>query len=175
MTPDKIIFLDIDGVLNPTHYMNALYNMWKASFGEIKSHDGYGQIFFDQNCDALKRIIDVTGAKIVLSSTWRMEGEQKMKDMWRDRRLAGEIIGITPTEVQLVDAGVEEFYDAVCRGSEIDYWINQNNFTGTYVIIDDISDMLPSQSSRFVKLNGYIGLTYLDADRAIEILNTPIL
>ena len=57
----KVIFLDIDGVLNPVHYMNAMYKMWKASFNEIKSHDEYGQLFFYQNCEALQKIVDETG------------------------------------------------------------------------------------------------------------------
>lgn len=115
----KIIFLDIDGVLNPVHYMNAMYKMWKASHKQIKSHDEYGQLFFYQNCDALKRIIDETGAKIVISSTWRRAGLDEMIKLWKHRNLAGEIIDITPTEVEVVESGEAEFYDMVCRGTEL--------------------------------------------------------
>jgi hypothetical protein len=168
---EKIIFLDIDGVLNPVHYMNATYKMWKASFGEIKSHDEYGQLFFYQNCDALKKAIDETGAKIVISSTWRMAGESEMKALWKHRNLAGEIIGITPNEVDVVNNGIAKFYDEVCRGDEIKLWINTNNFTGKYVIIDDTKDMLKEQEPCFVVTNSYFGLTLKDADKAIEILN----
>lgn len=57
---NKIIFLDIDGVLNPVHYSNALFKMWKASFNEIKSHDEYGQFFFYHNVDVLRYIINQT-------------------------------------------------------------------------------------------------------------------
>lgn len=153
----KVIFLDIDGVLSPTHYMNSLYKMWKASFNEIKSHDEYGQLFFYQNCDALKKIIDETGAKIVISSAWRLEGEAKMKEMWADRNLAGEIIGIT-----LVGAN---------RGVEISQWINCNDFQGNYVIIDDLKLMLKEQEPFFVNTNGFVGLTMKDAEKAIQILN----
>lgn len=167
----KLIFLDIDGVLNPTHYMNSLYKMWKASFNEIKSHDEYGQLFFYQNCDALKKIIDETGAKIVISSTWRMEGEIKMKEMWKYRGLVGEIIGITPNEIDVVESGITEFYDMVCRGHEIGLWIKQNNFKGNYVIIDDTKDMLKNQEDFFVTTNGFVGLTMKDAEKAISILN----
>jgi hypothetical protein len=169
----KVIFLDIDGVLNPTHYMNALYKMWKASFKEIKSHDEYGQLFFHQNCEALKKIVDETGAKIVISSTWRMAGESQMKELWKHRNLAGEIIGITPTEKQVVESGEAQYYDMVCRGMEIAHWIKTNNFQGKYVIIDDITDMLKEQQDFFVLTNSYYGLTLKDAQRAIKILNTP--
>ena len=167
---EKIIFLDIDGVLNPVHYMNATYKMWKASFGEIKSHDEYGQLFFYQNCDALKKIIDETGAKIVISNTWRMAGESEMKALWKHRNLAGEIIGITPNEVDVVNNGIAKFYDEVCRGDEIKLWLN-TNFTGKYVIIDDTKDMLKEQEPYFVVTNSYCGLTLKDAKKAIEILN----
>lgn len=171
---DKIIFLDIDGVLNPTHYMNAMYKMWKASFEEIKSHDDYGQLFFYHNCNALKRIIDNTNAKIVISSTWRMAGEGEMKSMWCHRNLSGEIIGVTPTSNVLVESGEHEFYDTVGRGMEIAYWIKQNNFKGNYVIIDDDDDMLKEQEKHFVKTNSFIGLTIKDAEKAISILNTGV-
>lgn len=168
---NKIIFLDIDGVLNPTHYMNALYKMWKASFEDVKSHDEYGQLFFYHNCNALDTIIGNTGAKIVMSSSWRMEGMTKMQKMWKDRRLAGEIIDVTPTANVLVDAGKEKFYDSVCRGAEIQYWIDANNFKGKYCIIDDDDDMLEEQQNNFVKTNSSCGLTYKDAEKAILILN----
>lgn len=168
---DKIIFLDIDGVLNPTHYMLSLYKMGKASSGEIKSHDDYGQLFFYHNCNALKTIIDNTHAKIVISSTWRMEGEIKMREMWKYRNLPGEIIGITPTSDVLVENGECECYDTVGRGLEIAYWIKQNNFKGNYVILDDVNDMLKEQEKHFVKTNNYIGLTIKNAEKAITILN----
>jgi hypothetical protein len=167
----KIIFLDIDGVLNPIHYMTAIGKMWKASFEEIKSHDEFGQFFFYQNCDALKKIVDETGAKIVISSTWRMSGLEEMRRLWKNRNLSGEIIGITPTEQEVVKCGEAEFYDMVCRGMEISHWIKHNNFTGNYVIIDDTPDMLKNQEPFFIKTNEYVGLTNKDAIKAISILN----
>lgn len=168
---DKIIFLDIDGVLNPTHYMNALYKMWKASFKEIKSHDEYGQLFFHQNVESLKHIIDCTNAKIVISSTWRMAGLSEMINLWKFRNLPGEIIGCTPLETEVVDLGRAKYYDMVCRGDEIKTWIDIHKFTGNYCIIDDTEDMLQEQDDYFVHTNGFVGLTKLDAEKAIEILN----
>jgi hypothetical protein len=169
--PNKIIFLDIDGVLNPVYYENALQKMWFHSGGVIKSRDEHGQLFFSQNCDSLKKIIDSTKAKIVVSSAWRLKGEIAIKELWQGRNLSGEIIGITPTEQDVVDSGKSEFYDMVCRGMEIDYWIQKNNFDGAYVIIDDTDDILDSQRDFFVQTNSNYGLTTIDADKAIKILN----
>lgn len=167
----KIIFLDIDGVLNPTHFNNALFKMWKASHEEIKSKDEFGDLFFDQNVDALRFIIEHTESQIVLSSTWRMNGLNRNQQMWLERDLPGKLIDITPHANELLDDSISRFYDDICRGAEIDYWIKDKNFTGNYIIIDDTEDMLKSQESVFIKTNPYCGLTMKDAKRAIEILN----
>ncbi len=77
--------------------------------------------------------------------------------------------------MDVVANGGAEFYDLVCRGSEIDLWIYKHGFTGNsilnYVIIDDNEDFLPKQLPAFVKTNSRIGLTMEDADKCIEILN----
>ena len=52
MTKEKIIFLDIDGVLNSVH--NWPENLLHQSL-----------------TNNLKHIVDKTGAKIVLSSSWK--------------------------------------------------------------------------------------------------------
>lgn len=171
---NKIIFLDIDGVLNPIHYMNAMGKLHSASHNEIKSMDDYGHLFLDHNCDALKHIIDSTGAGIVISSTWRMSGLNIMREMWKKRSIVGEIVDITPNENDLVKAGVSEFYDTICRGTEIDHWIKSKDFKGTYCIIDDTRDMLDSQEPFFVNTNPYCGLTFKNAEKAIKILNAQI-
>ena len=55
----KIIFLDIDGVLNSVDY-----------FEQVKDCKGYKEIN-PEKVKLLKEIVERTGAKIVLSSTWR--------------------------------------------------------------------------------------------------------
>lgn len=161
---DKIIFLDIDGVLNVIG----------------QGHDEYGQIFHKHLEDNLRYVIEQTGAKIVISSTWRMSGLKVMKEMWEKRNLPGEVIGITPTEVDVVNRGTVEFYDMVDRGYEIQQYINDNNVKN-YIIFDDDNDMLPSQFPYFIRTSnnqdhedcvdiGY-GLTRKCAEKAIEILN----
>lgn len=79
-TETKIIFLDIDGVLNV--YPNG--------------RDEYGAKFHSHFEDNLRFIIEKTQAKIVISSTWRMNGLREMKAMWQDRDLPGEVIDVTP-------------------------------------------------------------------------------
>lgn len=171
MKLEKIIFLDIDGVLNPTHYLNALFKMWKASEGEIKSQDEFGYYFFPQNCDSLKRIINETGAKLVISSEWRKMGKEKIMKMWKIRNLPGEVVDITPTEDELISEGNFDYLDLIGRGTLIEHWIKKNKFKGKFVIIDDTFDFLDEQVEFLIETNGFYGLTNKDAEKAIGILN----
>jgi histidinol phosphatase-like enzyme len=75
----KVIFLDLDGVLN-------VY---------CEDRDEFGCTFHSNFVDNLKRIIEKTGAKIVISSSWRKDGLKFMLDLWKFRNLPGEIIDLT--------------------------------------------------------------------------------
>lgn len=156
LTNNSIIFLDIDGVLRPLH----------SYIGK----DGYGQLFTKECLDAFKHLIDNTNAKIVISSTWKSSGLIIMKEMWEERNLPGEVIDITPNEVDVVNSGAAEFYDLVDRGLEIEQWIKDNNFTGNYLIIDDIPDFNREQMNHYVKTDPRVGLTMNDVQKCLEIL-----
>jgi hypothetical protein len=157
---DKIIFLDIDGVLNVIP----------------QGHDKYGSQFHKHFEENLRDLIKRTGAKIVLSSTWRMSGLSVIQEMWKVRKLAGEVIDITPCARWMEDDEIEG-HD---RGYEIQHWLDRNTVK-CFVIIDDDTDMLPSQKNNFVKTSdntdhedcidaGY-GLTKQCVERAVAILN----
>lgn len=88
----KIIFLDIDGVLNCQRY----YKSWFKKHKKQVPRDKYGQLFDPTAEELLNRLIRETGAKIVVSSTWRHAGLKAMRDMWKLRKMEGEVIGITP-------------------------------------------------------------------------------
>jgi len=152
----KVIFLDIDGVINITKEDNGV--------------DEYGQIFNKKFVSNLRYIIEHTGAKIVISSTWRSSGLQIMKEMWIKRGLPGEVIGITPDEIDVVESGEYgcEYYDLVKRGHEIQYYIDSHNIKN-YVILDDVPDFLDNQLRRFV--HTYKGLDDLSAEMAVDILS----
>jgi len=154
----KVIFLDIDGVLN-------LY---------CESRDEYGCCFHQHLVDNLKRLIDQTGVKIVISSTWRLSGLVIMKEMWEKRNLPGEVIGITPNFMT-------HYKTTLCRGKEIDAYLEEHSEITNYVILDDDNDMEPHQLKNFVMTSGNKdhsdcvdvgwGLTKECADLAIKILN----
>jgi len=161
----KVIFLDIDGVLNVAS----------------KNRDEYGQIFTKRFVDNLSHIISETNAKIVVSSTWRMRGLNWIKELWIHRNLPGNVIDITTDCAQLISKEKFEFYDQVERGHEIQEWIDDHPEIESYVIIDDDNDMLESQRYNFVRTANNInhpdcedvgyGLTKICAEKAIRILN----
>lgn len=167
----KIIFLDIDGVLNNEVFPNAFWAILKQaelkreqakSLHKIVMRDDYGNYFCPTATNALAYLIENTKAKIVISSTWRFMGEEKIKQMWIDRKLPGEVIGVTGR------------HDTRHRGEEINDWIDnwttENAEIMNYVIIDDDDDMMPHQKNCFIHTNPTYGLTFDDAAKAIEIL-----
>jgi hypothetical protein len=162
----KVIFLDIDGVLNTEVYITSFFDFCRiqemsrdAAKKEAKHYlrDEFGQRFDPLAVRFLKRIIEETGAKIVLSSAWRMSGLERNRLMWEMRDLPGELIGSTP----ILNTQ---------RGEEIHYWLSENDVE-RYCIIDDCSDMLQEQVPFFVQTDPMYGLTRSNSESVINILN----
>lgn len=131
----KVIFLDVDGVLN------------KHSDYRVASSAGHGLIVNNELVDRLLEIIKDTGAKLVLSSSWRIldQGEEYLNKMGLT------FIGKTDTNNYSEDSN---HY----RGSQIQRWLDKNDVE-EYVILDDDSDMLFSQLPNFIQTDPEYGIT----------------
>jgi hypothetical protein len=164
----RVLFLDIDGVLNSVDNMLAQANLWHID-NKNKSRDEFGHLFDERCVKWLNYIIYKTGCKIVISSTWRHSGLEAMKLMWEMRDLPGEIIGCTPNEVS---ESIINLYAATNneadRGYEIQEWIDTHK-PEKYCIVDDENDMLSHQN--FVRTNSEFGLDCKTAHSIITILN----
>jgi hypothetical protein len=113
-----IIFLDIDGVL----------------VCEGCTKEAWGRHHFDPECvRTLNRLVRETKAKIVISSDWRYyHSPSQMGDIFDEEGVQAEIVGETP---YLVDG---------TRGDEILKWIQDNKYTGHFLVIyDDVFDIEP--------------------------------
>ena len=162
MSKHKILFLDIDGVLNP--------QWWERK----KPSDKYGVPFDPKTVACLEKIIVETGANIVISSSWKNMGLSVVQDMWRERGLPGKVMDITPdyfnesllcSELNNDDALYE-------RGCEIKGWLFlHKDEISQYIIVDDMDDILPEQQQRFVHIDPNTGMSEDDAEKAIAILN----
>ena len=153
----KIIFLDFDGVMDTAYYDHVLHKEGKPG------NDMYGAIFDPYCVQNLKRIIDETGAHIVVSSSWKYGMSYKdFLDMWEYRGLPGFVTDVTPTPLERNN-----------RGDEIDAWLNECRTEVQYVILDDLraDNFNEHQLPRFLKVNPIWGLDEDTAERAIAILN----
>ena len=166
----KIIFLDIDGVLNT--------QLWYTQMDRNTYIDKYGYAFDPNAVANLKRIVEETGADIVISSSWKCMGLTQMEDMWNDRNLPGRIVGITPNSVSdelLLHADIDSMELFHIRGEEIKEWLSKHGKrVSNYVIIDDMDNMLPEQQSHFVQTNPEVGITKEDSEKAIIVLNKEV-
>ncbi len=163
----KIIFLDFDGVLNTAD--------WYRQMTHDTAFDDYGTVFDPHAVANLKKVVDDTGADIVVSSSWKELGLATMLEMWEERRLPGRVVGMTPTyidEEMLLNADLTNMDFMNGRGSEIKGWLQlHGKEVSHYVILDDMDDMLPEQQPHLVLTDPEVGITKEDADMAIQILN----
>ena len=161
---DKIVFLDIDGVLNSEEWFGKCFN--KLVSDDICDSDVDPDAF-----NRLIKFLDNTNAKIVLSSSWRSLNVQSTILEFSTfnheflKKLIPYIIGVTP-----------RFYEYRKRGNEIKNWMDalstdyntlvkrgyilenvELSKDYRYVIVDDDSDMLEGQN--FVQTDFQTGLT----------------
>ena len=147
----KLIFLDVDGVLNSTKFAIKMLEEDNARI--------YAEDMLDPHAlRLLKRLVDETGALLILSSSWRKIPESR-------RNL----------ERQLEQYGMYIAESTPCtygkRGDDITAWFNMIPAAKRcrYVILDDDSDMTVHMK-HLVQTRFDTGLTREHVDKAIKIL-----
>lgn len=157
----KIVFLDIDGVLNRQNPDGEL----EFIEGSCRRSGRTSHSLSPALINNLNYLTTYTGAKIVVSSTWRLgETLESLQLLLNSVGVTAEVVGVT---------GVD---NSRIRGVEILQWIKDNiedayyNYKD-YVILDDDSDMLLWQKDNFVQTDGLQGLTRGKMWEAINILS----
>ena len=163
----KIIYLDIDGILNcETAYKNGECKYVKHNDLNSDNFKNHHEAFYSKSKYWLNKLIKETGAKIVISSTWRGSGIEWLREVWKHEEMEGEIIDITPS---FINVKLDKEPYTIPRGCEIEYhlknvlgfnhinWCKDTQQTyidksgvDNYIIIDDDSDMLYGQKNHFV-------------------------
>lgn len=138
------LFLDIDGVLVTEKYLKSL--------PKTELRDELGMVFDPESCKNLKLIVEKTGAKIVVSSFWRLDGLEYIRKVFKER-LELEVHAITPV------------FNSI-RGEEVAWYTKRN--PGKYIIIDDDTDFLPEQLPFFILIKD--GITSKDVEKACTLL-----
>jgi Swiss Army Knife RNA repair-like protein len=164
----RILFLDIDGVLNnPGTYCSGA--PWRHEEGEQL------RVPIEPSCmTRLNRLIAETGARVVISSSWRLFAR------WEDLGpaltrygLVGEVIGETPDlvndpvwlEAWRTREGAPFHYERLERGMEIAEWLKAHPEVEAFAILDDCSDMAELKP-QLVLCDPVTGLDDPDVERA---------
>lgn len=147
----KIVFLDIDGVLNSFRSVVALggYGHLNSKRGKMTLEEAKLDII---SLKLVQKLVKETDSKVVISSSWRI--------------LADDV-----SAFDFLDMPVIGFTESLwgIRGTEIQKWLDENPVE-SYTIIDDDSDMLESQMDNFVKTYNDYGFTVQNFEKAYEIL-----
>ncbi len=135
----KVIFLDIDGVLN--------------SLSTKETFEGYVFVS-DKHIILLKELIDRTGAKVVLTSSWRWGWFCSEHPYVANESDEQDIRLFKALRDKLKAFGIELFSftaDFGFRGEEIDWWLkNQGEEVESFVILDDMDGREMHPHSRFL-------------------------
>eukprot|EP01084_Bolivina_argentea_P268203 455479_1 len=166
----KILFLDIDGVLNGSKDL------------EDDKDPQTLQIFKQYRMALLKIILNTTNCKIVLSTAWRRskDAKQKIKTQFIKNDIEWDEIYIGDTPIMdylMMDPESDDYQ----RAFEISTYLKQIEIDSNYVVenwcaVDDMALDVGVKSKeimqgRFVKTDGYIGIIDDDAIKIINILN----
>ena len=121
----KVIFLDKDGVLNSDEYFDNM--KWLYTDG-VESDVDIGKV------KLLKKAVDETGAKVVITASARYT---------RSGRLLTQLLRDLQIPVDLTP-----FINNI-RGKEIKQWLADNPGTEDFVILDD--EIFPSYDESLMK------------------------
>ena len=162
----KIIFLDVDGVLNP------MTNIWARKQKGEPTSSYYIKLPGDK-IYRLKRICDATGADCVCSSSWRI-GFQK-STMQPSEAYINLKSQLNPYGINLIDwtpLHIERH-----RGTEIEWWLknfeSRYKYRPGYIIIDDeLHDIIDMHRGHCVKTTTLLGLQEEHVNIAINLLNS---
>ena len=161
----KIIFLDIDGVIN-----SAFEWVPMSERGSYPINTALWDVhdLTPKYIGRLNEIVDATGAKVVISSSWRIQYKHtELAKMLKTQGFTGEVIGETPIFSRTPDGVAQD------RGDEIKFWINTHDDIDSFVILDDtdFDGIVDYFYPQFVHIKKSTGLLPKHVEQAIKILN----
>jgi hypothetical protein len=145
----KVLFLDIDGVLNSRRSQMA-FGAYPHDFSNMQQFDLVA-------VSLIRRLCRVTDCSVVLSSDWRYSTTAHLAANALDL----PIMGVTP---QLKGT----------RGLEINAWLSEHPEVTRYAIVDDIAQFMDHQRPFFVQTDDAFGLTLRNYSELAAILNRRI-
>jgi hypothetical protein len=125
-----VIFLDFDGVITTAESISEAFRRRRA--GEIPGDDWTKHQIDPELVQNVRKLQDHLGAKIVISSTWRILDPLDSLKLWLGER------GIDPKTI--ID--VTPHRNDGSRGREIKEWLDAHPEVTNFKILDDDGDVL---------------------------------
>ena len=175
----KVIFLDIDGVLNTSETFTKRKQIFEQT--------GIWNLEIDEfRVEYLKQIVDETNAKIVLSSTWKKYFEN----------IKGKVVPSCEKGIMFQNILKKyniELYDILKKGylltreELIDIWLNENPNVESFIVFDDETTHLKRFVGKELIKTSFLedGVMLMDMDdcmglceghipKAIQMLNSKV-
>jgi hypothetical protein len=144
----KVLFLDIDGVLNSSHFLEDLKSGQDAICPDMVAQ--------------INKVTDATSCKIVISSTWRLYWDlEDLIQILRKYGLTGDVIDKTP-----------DWRSG--RDDEILAWLTKHPGVSRFAVVDDSAKDLVKVKDNFVHTSFVHGIQSHHADALIALLNHDI-
>ncbi len=165
----KVIFLDIDGVLNS--------NMWNDSHQKEISQ---GILIDKEKIKLLASLIKNSDYKIILHSGWRIWFNSETKPVSKEAKILVDLLayegliidGITP-DLTTEDIRKSKKFSLV-KADEIRTWLKLHNDVTGWVVLDDLNLNNDQVELHQVKPDQTIGLTLENIKDAEKILSRKI-
>jgi hypothetical protein len=157
----KVIFLDIDGVLNSEEFLK----------------NNQSEMIDRNNVSILKSVIDKTGAVIVMSSGWRLWFDDNMMPRDGYSQCLHDIL--YEFDIKLFDKTPDFSTEEIrtkktfskVKAKEIIAWLSDHETVDKYVVLDDLNLQNEEINSHLVRTNAQVGITEDDAKRVIDMIN----
>mmetsp|Transcript_63591 Transcript_63591/g.113161 ORF Transcript_63591/g.113161 Transcript_63591/m.113161 type:complete len:271 (+) Transcript_63591:50-862(+) len=179
----RVIFLDVDGVLLASGSVEMIY-----IDGVMLPVRAAREADFNRGAlENLRKVVEQTGAVLVLSSEWRRKEE--MRDNINRTLIAQDMPGcvdFTPVFAPSPELIKQKLDQAIIwaerRGREISSWLKQHKEVKAWVAIDDIdfswADSVKVTGTQLIKhrsvaTNPKHCITEKDAEEAVRILLNP--
>lgn len=166
----KLIFLDIDGVLNSDAWdQTDRYKIETAGMSDVEIMLIAHHTHLDPKAlNLINDLVNRSGAEVIISSTWRTKYKPDvLTDMMQKRGATFVIKDSTPILFGRMS-------ERIPRGKEISTYIDSlDERPESFVILDDRSDMIYLQNS-LVLTDIRFGITMADVEKALKILNGKI-
>lgn len=152
----KVIFLDIDGVLNDPD-LDCEIGMYSSDAATLSR----------EMISRVNKVVRCTGAKVVISSSWRLSYSlNRIIHMLKTKGFEGEVIDKTPS--------LPKFTKTVTldRSDEIQDWLSAHPEVENFIVFDDVefSGFKVKNFMNFIHIENSKGIQDHHVERAIDIL-----